>query len=112
MTRRMGLSKSRITLFEQCPKRLWLSVHRPDLAEQNAGIRAAFADGHRVGDLACSLYPDGVMIGAGRRPSAVDHCALAPAVDEACEAEQREWLGRAANQFVNSLRPRLARLDR
>lgn len=32
--------------------------------------------------------------------------------DEAREAEQREWLGRAANQFVNSLRPRLARLDR
>ena len=26
------------------------------------------------------------------------------------EAEQRAWLGRAANQFVNSLRPRLARL--
>lgn len=27
-----GFSKSKITLFEQCPKRLWLSVHNPDAA--------------------------------------------------------------------------------
>jgi len=30
--------------------------------------------------------------------------------DEAREAEQRRWLGHAANQLVNSLRPRLQRL--
>jgi hypothetical protein len=30
--------------------------------------------------------------------------------DNAREAEQREWLGRVGNQFVNSLRPRLERL--
>ncbi len=30
--------------------------------------------------------------------------------DPAQQAEQRAWLSRAANQFVNSLRPRLARL--
>lgn len=65
MTRRIGLSKSRITLFEQCPKRLWLSVHRPDLAEEQQSVRLAFADGHRVGELACSLHPDGIMIGDG-----------------------------------------------
>lgn len=32
--------------------------------------------------------------------------------DDAREAEQRQWLGRTANQFVNSLRPRLQRLSR
>ncbi|WP_428334180.1 hypothetical protein [Novosphingobium sp.] len=31
--------------------------------------------------------------------------------DAAREEEQREWLGRAANQFVNSLRPRLSRIS-
>lgn len=62
MSKRHGLSKSRITLFEQCPKRLWLSVHRPELTEVSASTRSAFADGHRIGDLACSLLPDGVMI--------------------------------------------------
>lgn len=64
MKRAPGLSKSKITLFEQCPKRLWLSVHNPNAAEESAGTRAAFADGHRVGALACQLHPDGVMIDA------------------------------------------------
>ena len=64
MTRQPGLSKSRITLFEQCPKRLWLSVHRPEVADEQPGTQRAFADGHKVGDLACSLVPGGVMVSA------------------------------------------------
>lgn len=64
MTRRPGLSKSKITLFEQCPKRLWLSVHRPELAEESTSVRAGFAAGHAVGEIACRLHPDGVMIEA------------------------------------------------
>lgn len=62
MSKRIGLSKSRITLFEQCPKRLWLSVHRPEAADVSASVRAGFADGHRVGALASEQYPDGAMI--------------------------------------------------
>ncbi len=62
--RRFGLSKSKITMFEQCPRRLWLSTHRPELAEQNAGAQARFATGHEVGQIACSLLPDGVMVEA------------------------------------------------
>ena len=62
--RRYGLSKSKITAFEQCPKRLWLSVHRRDLAEQDEGAEARFATGHEVGALACALLPDGVMVEA------------------------------------------------
>lgn len=62
--RRTGLSKTRITMFEQCPKRLWLAVHRPELGEQAEGIEARFAAGHAVGAAACSLHPDGVMIEA------------------------------------------------
>ena len=63
-TRRHGLSKSKITRFEQCPKRLWLSVHRPELAEQDEGAEARFAIGHEVGRIACALLPDGVMVEA------------------------------------------------
>ena len=62
--RRFGLSKSRITAFEQCPKKLWLSVHRPDLAEWDDAAEARFATGNAVGDVACSLHPDGVMVEA------------------------------------------------
>ena len=62
--RRFGLSKSKITAFEQCPRRLWLSVHRRDLAEQDDGAEARFATGHEVGAIACALLPDGVMVEA------------------------------------------------
>lgn len=59
-----GLSKSRITEFEQCPKRLWLSVHRPELAVIDGATKARFAMGHEVGSVACSLYPEGIMVEA------------------------------------------------
>lgn len=60
--RRSGLSKSRLTAFEQCPKRLWLSVHRPELAEHDDGSQARFVTGHEVGALACELCPEGEMV--------------------------------------------------
>ena len=63
-TRRYGLSKSRITAFAQCPKKLWLSVHRPELAAPDEGAAARFAAGNAVGDIACSLHPGGVMVEA------------------------------------------------
>jgi CRISPR/Cas system-associated exonuclease Cas4 (RecB family) len=46
---RHDLTKSRITLFEQCPKRLWLSVHRKDLIEIDDATQARFDTGNAVG---------------------------------------------------------------
>ena len=63
-TRRFGLSKSKITAFEQCPKRLWLATHRPELAEQDEGAEARFATGNDVGAIACALHPGGSMVDA------------------------------------------------
>lgn len=62
--RRFGLSKSKITAFEQCARKLWLSKHRPELALVDGGAEARFATGHEVGELACSLFPTGVMVEA------------------------------------------------
>ena len=62
--RRYGLSKSKITAFEQCPKRLWLEVHRPQEAVVDHGMQSRFAVGHAVGELACAAHPDGIMIEA------------------------------------------------
>ena len=62
MPEHYGLSKSRIALYEQCPRRLWLSVHRPHLSEETAAVTASFAAGHEVGAIACALHPDGHMI--------------------------------------------------
>lgn len=60
--KRHGLSKSRILLHRQCPKRLWLKVHRPELEEIADSNQARFATGTYVGELAQQLYPDGVLI--------------------------------------------------
>jgi hypothetical protein len=50
------LSKSKLIAFRQCPRRLWLEVHRPDLREDSGATQAAFATGHSVGDVARHLY--------------------------------------------------------
>lgn len=60
--KRFGLSKSKITMFEQCAKRLWLSVHRSELAEYDEGAEARFSTGNSVGNLACAMLPEGIMV--------------------------------------------------
>lgn len=60
------LTKTRITQFEQCPKRLWLSVHRKDLIEIDEATQARFDTGNVVGDLACRQVENGVMISMDR----------------------------------------------
>jgi len=54
-----GLSKSRLMSFRPCPKRLWLDVHRPQLAAHDPQSQATFATGHAVGAIAQRLYDDG-----------------------------------------------------
>lgn len=50
------LSKSKLLAYRQCPKRLWLEVHRPKLREDSAATEASFAVGHQVGEIARQLY--------------------------------------------------------
>ena len=46
--------------LRQCPKRLWLELHRPDLREDSAATEASFQVGDQVGDIARHIYdPDG-----------------------------------------------------
>ncbi len=71
------LSKSRIMSSLQCLKRVYLEVHRRDLAEFSAAAESAFATGHEVGDMAIRLlggvngtyidYPGGSFAPALRR---------------------------------------------
>src|SRR4051794_36866475 len=51
-----SLSKSKIMACRQCPKRLWLEIHRPELQEYSDGAEAAFAAGRAVGEIARKLY--------------------------------------------------------
>jgi CRISPR/Cas system-associated exonuclease Cas4 (RecB family) len=38
--------------YRQCPKRLWLQIHKPDVAEVSSQSKANFATGNQVGDIA------------------------------------------------------------
>lgn len=51
-----ALSKSKLLAWRQCPKRLWLEVHHPELREDSAATQASFDVGHQVGDIARQLY--------------------------------------------------------
>ena len=50
------LSKSKVMAYLQCPKRLWLEVHRPDLRTDSSATAASFAAGHKVGDVSRAIY--------------------------------------------------------
>src|SRR3972149_2609004 len=56
-----GLSKSKVMSGIQCPKRLYVEVYKPELADYSEAT-PAFAIGHEFGDLARALYPQGVLI--------------------------------------------------
>jgi hypothetical protein len=64
-----NLSKSKLISFRQCPKRLWLEVHHPELREDSAASQASFAVGNSVGDVAHHLYDPkgkGILLDAQR----------------------------------------------
>ena len=59
----MRISKSKFCAGVQCPKRLYLQVHSPELAEQpDAAAEAIIEQGHEVGMLARQLFPGGVEV--------------------------------------------------
>lgn len=51
-----NLSKSKLLAYRQCPKRLWLEIHRRDLIDLAAGSQSAMAQGHEVGAIARKIY--------------------------------------------------------
>jgi len=54
------LSKSKIMAFRQCPRRVWLEVHRPDLKADSAATEQSYEAGYAVGEVARKLYdPEG-----------------------------------------------------
>ena len=58
-----GLSKSRLIAWKQCPKRLWLQIHKRDLQEESSAAKSNFQIGYEVGEVAQGLFPDGILIG-------------------------------------------------
>ena len=57
-----GLSKSRLNDFRQCPRRLYLSVHHPELKQESDDSQQNFATGNEVGEIARAFHPEGILI--------------------------------------------------
>ncbi len=51
-----SLSKSKLLAYRQCPKQLWLELHKPNLRQVSATTQATFDAGNQVGDIARRLY--------------------------------------------------------
>src|SRR5216117_1021283 len=49
----------------QCEKRLWMQIHQPEEGEFSEATERLFSAGHRVGEVARSLFPGGVLIETG-----------------------------------------------
>lgn len=58
------LSKTKIAAFEQCSKRLWLQIRRPELHGTKVGADIRIAGGKEVGMAARALHPAGILIEA------------------------------------------------
>ena len=66
----MNLSKSRYCSFVDCPKHCWLGVHKPEACAFDEGVQYRFSEGHRVGELAKTLfgpYEDATVLGGDGR---------------------------------------------
>jgi len=50
-----SFSKSKLLAYRQCPKRLWLEIHKPELRD-DTGSAMAFGIGNQVGDVARGIY--------------------------------------------------------
>ena len=62
MKRRL-LSKSKYLNGLQCPKYLWLLFNDKDkISQTDSSTQHIFDEGHRIGELAKSLFPDGIDI--------------------------------------------------
>jgi hypothetical protein len=64
-----NLSKSKLIAYRQCPKRLWLEVHRPKLCVNSAATQASFKTGNVVGGIARRIYDPndkGVLLDAAK----------------------------------------------
>ncbi len=71
-TTNIRLTKSRYTLFCQCPKALWLRTYKPEVGTVEAGVDARFESGNKVGDLAMQLFGQFVEVTTKREDDGLD----------------------------------------
>lgn len=96
-----GLSKSRYTLFCQCPKALWLRTNKPDEAVVDGSTEARFEAGNEVGDLAMGLFGPFEEVTIKRADGRLDLTAMVEKT-RACMADGTETICEASFTFDNN----------
>jgi hypothetical protein len=82
----IGISKSRYTLFRQCPKALWLKTYRPEEAVVSDALRQRFEAGNAVGDLAMGLFGEFTEVTAYTSEGRLDLIKMAEDTKKCMEA--------------------------
>ena len=78
-----NISKSRFIAGLQCEKRLWLEIHRRELAgETDEQTLFIFDRGHIIGEMVQTLFPEGVLISE-------DHLHMAQSIEATQRAVQK-----------------------
>ena len=71
-----GLSKSKYTLFCQCPKALWLRMYKPEEETINPSVEARYEQGNEVGDLAMQYFGSYVEVTTHTADGKLDLAAM------------------------------------
>ena len=82
----MALSKSKYTLFCQCPKALWLRVYKPEAETPDPSVEARFEQGNEVGDLAMQLFGPFVEVTTKNEDGSLDLAAMIEKTKQEMEA--------------------------
>lgn len=95
---RFRLSKSKLAAFEHCPKRLWLQIHRREVAKFDEATLARFRFGHEVGRKAQFAVEGGMLVDTGfNMPAAIAR------TQELMAASDRRPIFEATFQFKDVL---------
>ena len=76
------LSKTKYCAYVQCPKNLWLKVHRPELAVEDGAAEERKSEGNEVGDLAMRLFGDFVEVTVYGEDGRLDLAKMIAATEE------------------------------
>lgn len=82
----MTVSKSKYCNYVSCPKKCWLSVHKPELAEIDADKQRRFDEGNEVGALARGLFGEFIDVTTRAEDGSLDIAAMIKKTQEAIAA--------------------------
>jgi Domain of unknown function(DUF2779) len=94
--------------FRQCPRRLWLEIHHPNLRENSAATEVKFAVGDLVGELARYLYDpeeNGALIKVMEEGPDLGVQRTQALLDKRVPIFEAGFEGAGARAFVDILKP-------